>query len=609
MKRAAHAAVLAACCALAIGPAAAQQGNGADVAIQGYIFEPIKLNATETRVKSLKLPEGFKVEVFASGLINPRMLAVSRDGTVYVTRRSVGDVVMLKDTDNDGRADRSEVVATRPQMHGITIKGDEMYLATIKDVYRTRIQPDGTLGELQRIIDDLPDAGQHPNRTLAIGPDNHLYITVGSTCNACAEPNPENATILRAKPDGSQRTIYASGLRNTIGFDWHPDTKALYGWDHGIDWLGNDAQLEEINRIEQGRQYGWPYIYDFGAKNPQDEPPGEISHETWAKLSQEPVLGHTAHSAGMQLLFYTGEAFPPDYRGDAFVTLRGSWNRKPASGYEVVRIRFENGEPKAVEPFITGFLTEENGRTGYFGRPVGLAQAPDGSLLFTDDVNGVIYRVSRQESATGGTPQRRSAVPLHMPSWASLGNASGLLAQAEGGALAGESLKGKGRLTVTSAFGAGQRIPFKYTDFGEKISPPLAWSGAPEGTRSFVLIMEDPDATEPKPFTHWLAYNIPADTTSLPEGVPPQPRLLRPEGVLQGANSRGSIGYFGPRPPDGDPPHRYHVQIFALDTMLRLDPAAKKEELVKAMQGRVLAQGEIVGTFEAQPPTGAVGAR
>lgn len=134
---------------------------------------------------------------------------------------------MIRDTDGDGVADEQKVVASRPQMHGIAIDGSTIYLATVNDVYRTAIQADGSLGELERIIDDLPDAGQHPNRTLAMGPDDKLYISAGSTCNACAESSPESATILQAEPDGSSRTIFAPGLRNTIGFGFEPETGAL----------------------------------------------------------------------------------------------------------------------------------------------------------------------------------------------------------------------------------------------------------------------------------------------------------------------------------------------------------------------------------------------
>ncbi len=164
------------------------------------------------------------------------------------------------------------MVANRAGAHGLAIRDGKLYLATVKEVFVADIQPDGTLGPLKMIIGDLPDAGQHPNRTMAFGPDGMLYISVGSTCNACNESNPENATILRAAPDGKSRTIFASGLRNTIGFDWHPKTGELWGMDHGIDFLGDEVQPEELNRIERGKQYGWPHVWGDGGINPQSTP-------------------------------------------------------------------------------------------------------------------------------------------------------------------------------------------------------------------------------------------------------------------------------------------------------------------------------------------------
>jgi glucose/arabinose dehydrogenase len=222
---------------LIAAPAFAQDPQKPDsVAITAHIHQAGKAEPTAARLSGLKLPDGFKIEKFAEGLLNPRMLAVSDAGAVYVTRRSLGDVVMLKDTNSDGKADEQKVVASRPFAHGVAIVNNVLYLVTIKDVYRADILDDGSLGELERIVNDLPDAGQHPNRTIAYGPDGMLYLSVGSTCNACQEPNPENATMLQMAPDGRTRRIYASGLRNTIGFDWHPETGELWVWTTA--WTG-----------------------------------------------------------------------------------------------------------------------------------------------------------------------------------------------------------------------------------------------------------------------------------------------------------------------------------------------------------------------------------
>jgi glucose/arabinose dehydrogenase len=379
--------------ALSLAPmAVAQQGDGTEIQITTNVFKPNKVQPTSDRIGQLKLPDGFKVQSFAKGLGNSRIIAVSKKGDVYVSRREEGDVLLLKDANGDGKADGPPVqVASRAQTHGLAIKDNKLYLVTVKEVFVADIKEDGTLGELTMIIGDLPDAGQHPNRVMAFGPDGMLYISVGSTCNACNESNVENATILRSTPDGKSRTIFASGLRNTIGFDWNRRTGELWGLDHGIDLLGDEVQPEELNRLEQGKQYGWPHVYGSGDIYPQSTPVGGVTKEQWRDQSEPMVVGYTAHAAPMQMKFYSGSTFPAEYQGDAFATMRGSWNRNPASGYEIVRIHFENGQPKTIEPFLTGFLTD-GGKT-HFGRPVGLAVAKDGSLLMADDTNGVIYRI------------------------------------------------------------------------------------------------------------------------------------------------------------------------------------------------------------------------
>ncbi|MBX9603806.1 MAG: PQQ-dependent sugar dehydrogenase [Bryobacteraceae bacterium] len=372
----------------------AQEQKPVDVRIVGHINKPAQITATGERILGLKVPAGFRVQRFASQLGNPRILAVAPDGAVYVTRRETGDLLMLRDTDGDGVSDQQTVVAKKPDLHGVAIDGNRVYLATVREVYAAERRQDGSLGELKQILAGLPDGGQHPNRTLAVGPDRMLYVSVGSSCNACPETNAEHATMLRAGLDGESREIYATGLRNTIGFGWHPATGEMWGADHGIDWLGDDDQPEELNRIEKGAAYGWPYVYGMGKINQAVQSPKGRTKEEWAARSRQPALEYTAHAAPMQMVFYSGSQFPPEYRGDAFVAMRGSWNRKPPSGYEVVRIRFRNGKPAAIEPFLTGFLTGAGENWSQFGRPVGVAVARDGALLVSDDTNGCIYRVS-----------------------------------------------------------------------------------------------------------------------------------------------------------------------------------------------------------------------
>jgi len=589
MSNVQRAAIAAATLLAMSAPSVAQQGDGTEVEITTNVFKPNKVSPTSDRIASLKAPDGFTVAPFAQGLGNSRIIAVSDQGFVYVSRREEGDVLLLKDEDGDGKADAAPIkVAARAQTHGLAIKDDKLYLATVKEVFVADIQEDGSLGELKLIIGDLPDAGQHPNRTIAFGPDGMLYISVGSTCNACNESNAENATILRASPDGKSRVIFSSGLRNTIGFDWHPQTGELWGLDHGIDLLGDDVQAEELNRLEQGKQYGWPHVYGDGDIYPQSTPVGGLTKAQWKAQSEPMVLGYTAHAAPMQMVFYDGTNFPAEYSGSAFATMRGSWNRNPASGYEIVRISFENGEPKAIEPFLTGFLTD-GGKT-HFARPVGLAVAKDGSMLMADDANGVIYRIAYDG------PAKKAAAASPAPAIAMEEQAS----KGIGVPLAIErpETEAKGKLDVKSnAFAANAAIPEKHSDYADGVSPAIEWSAVPKVV-SYAIIMEDPDSAPIKPFVHWLAWNIPATVTGFPEGLQEQLRLVEPEGVLQGRNSSGTHGYFGPKPPVGDPAHHYHFQVLALDTMLDLPPTADRDALLAAVAGHVIAKGELVGQYQ-----------
>lgn len=378
-------------------PEQLENPKAANVTITGHVLEPKAVEPNAERVSQLGVPDGFSVSIFAEDLGKPRMIAVADDGTLYVTDREAGKVTMLKDEDGDGTAETKETVAEREKMHGIALDGDTAYLMTVNTVFSAPINEDGTLGELIEIATDFPEGGQHPNRTLVVGPDDMLYVSVGSTCNACGETNEENATLVRMAKDGSSREIFASGLRNTIGFGFEPESGRIYGFDHGIDWLGDDEQPEEFNLIEEGKQYGWPYVYADSKINPQDEPPQGTPAE-WAEKSAEPVLMYTPHAAPMQMTFNDSEALPSDMRGDAFVAMRGSWNRKPPSGYEVVRVDFENGEPQSIEPFLTGFLSGDGEDWTQMGRLAGLATGPDGAMYLSDDTNGVIYRIAPERS-------------------------------------------------------------------------------------------------------------------------------------------------------------------------------------------------------------------
>lgn len=354
-------------------------------------FRPKRAMATPENMRRLKVPQGFSLSVFAEKTGNPRMMKVMDDGTVYVTDRNNGRLLMLRDNDKDGRAEQVDTLLEIEHLHGLDYRNGKLYLATVKHVYTAEIKKDGKLGPMIPIISDLPDAGQHHNRTLKFGPDTMMYISIGSTCNSCEETNREAAAMLIAKPDGTGRRIYSRGLRNTIGFDWHPKTGLLWGWDNGIDQLGDTVGKEELNQLRDGADYGWPYIYEHG-KFERHHDPKNSTHEAYVKRTSFPALLYDAHAASMEFMFYRGKQLPEEYRTGAFVAMRGSWNRRKPAGYCVLFVQYDqHGTPIGTEDFLTGFLVDND--TAEFGRPVGIAMYTDGSLLITDDVNGVIYRI------------------------------------------------------------------------------------------------------------------------------------------------------------------------------------------------------------------------
>jgi glucose/arabinose dehydrogenase len=399
------------------------------------VNRPERRDFVPMMLQELKVPAGFRVQAFASDLTDARMIATTPEGDVFVTLRMAGEVVRLRDLNNDGDAsDEGERVTAASAMetpalegvHGITYHMGRVYLATVKSVLAATPMG-GRLGAIQTLVMDLPDGGQHPNRTLAVGPDGKLYVSVGSSCNACGETNPEHATMLRLELTGMASAnpantahpmlarnpmarisprVFASGLRNTIGFDWHPQTMELWGSDHGSDGLGDDVPPDEIVLLTGGKSYGWPYCW--GRKNVDpviEDPRQDLPKASYCPGTEGSAAEYPAHSAPIAFLFYRGGQFPAEYQGDAFVAFHGSWNRSLPTGYKVVRVRFTNGVPgplpgggPAQEDFLSGFLMD-SGRA-YFGRPAGLAVDATGALLVGDDSNGVIYRVSYSASGT-----------------------------------------------------------------------------------------------------------------------------------------------------------------------------------------------------------------
>jgi glucose/arabinose dehydrogenase len=393
------------------GRAEGQQRTGMERAtVTGSIARPGHRDFRESYLERLRVPAGFKVSVFAKGLGDPRMMAVADNGTIFVTRPDSGDVVALRDADGDGRAEiQRKVVFGLPRVHGIAYHEYKLYLATDTAVYSVQLRGDTAGGDPWRVLGNLPDGGQHGNRTVGVGPDGMLYISVGSSCNACVEPNEERATMLRARLDGGGRSIFARGLRNTVGWAFQPSTKTLWGMDNGTDWRGDNLPPEELNRISQGGHYGWPFCYgDRKVDTRFAQDPKGSSKKDFCATTQPATLGYQAHSAPVGFVFYGGTQFPESYRGDAFAAMHGSWNRSTPTGYSVVRVTFEDGKPRAIESFLTGFLLE--GREAYFGRPAGIVVAKDGALLVSDDENGVIYRIGYVGSENGAPTQRRKGI-------------------------------------------------------------------------------------------------------------------------------------------------------------------------------------------------------
>ena len=330
----------------------------------------------------LRVPDGFKVSVFAQGLQGVRYLALGPDQAIYASQPASGLIVKLTDGNNDGVADTTVRVASGLRgPFGIAFRGDTMYVAEERDVIRFdpgRAQP-------VPVISDIP-AGGHSTRTILFGPDGKLYLSVGSSCNLCDERDSLRAAVSQFNRDGSGGRIFATGLRNAVAMAFHPATGELWSGNNDRDNLGDDVPPERVDIVRDGRNYGWPQCYLPGKPNP------EYGSADCSQV-EPPAITVQAHSAPLGLAFYTATQFPGDYRGDAFMTLHGSWNRSVPTGAKVVRIQVDSGGRRAtgVDDFITGWQRPDGSR---WGRPVGVLVLPDGSLLVSDDMGGKIWRVS-----------------------------------------------------------------------------------------------------------------------------------------------------------------------------------------------------------------------
>lgn len=350
---------------------------------------------------TLRVPQGFSVNVYAENLDAPRWLALTPNGDVLVTETRQNRIRLLRDTNGDGVADVRQTFASDQNNvnmpFGMAFAGDSFFLANTDAVLRFPYTQGQQLTGVGKKIADLPGGGynQHWTRNVVVSPDGKkLYVSVGSQSNADEEPLPR-ASVQVMNLDGSNQQTFASGLRNPIGLDFHPSTNQLYTTVNERDGLGDDLVPDYLTGLKQGEFYGWPYAYLTPNKlDPRQTQNSKSKRPDLVAKTKTPDVLFQAHSAALGLQFYDGKTFPPKYRNGAFVAFRGSWNRDRATGYKVVFVPFNsNGRPLGYyEDFLTGFLLDPSVPTTW-GRPVGLLVLPDGSLLLTEEANNRIYRI------------------------------------------------------------------------------------------------------------------------------------------------------------------------------------------------------------------------
>lgn len=352
----------------------------------GWGGEPTPEDALRKR---LTVPEGASLNIYAEGLSQARILRWTKGRDLLVSVPRKGEVLLLtRDANHDGRADGVKVLIgglNRP--HGLELHDGWLYIGETDAIARIRFdEAAGTVsGPVERVVKGLPGGGNHWARTLRMGPDGYMYVNVGSTCNACIEEDARRATIMRFRPDGEDVAVYADGLRNAVGFDWDGQGR-MWAVVNGRDLLGDDFPPDQLQLVEKGKFYGWPY------RNGDNIPDPEFGATKDPRLENyvPPYFGFPAHVAALSIKFFSGPNVPKGYEGQALVGLHGSWNRSRKIGYQVVSLSWGADGRVVMKPFLSGFEKNED----VIGRPVDTAQGPDGAIYVSDDYAGAVYRVS-----------------------------------------------------------------------------------------------------------------------------------------------------------------------------------------------------------------------
>jgi len=344
--------------------------------------------AADLPLHLLKVPPGFRIDLFTADVPNARSLTRGANGTVFVGTWRAGNVYAVVDRDRDGKADQVHTLIREMAVpNGVAFRQGDLYVAQIHRVLRLDdIENHLTDPPAPVVVNDtFPTERHHGWKFIAFGPDGKLYVPVGAPCNICASEDPRFASIMRMNPDGTELEIFAHGVRNTVGFDWQPGSGVLWFTDNGRDMMGDDLPPDELNRApEKGLHFGYPYCHGG------DIPDPEFGDRRPCADFVPPARKLGPHVAALGMRFYDGDMFPPDYRHQIFIAEHGSWNRSRKIGYRVSLVKVAGDRAVSYEPFAEGWLQGEEA----WGRPVDVLVMPDGALLVSDDKAGAIYRIS-----------------------------------------------------------------------------------------------------------------------------------------------------------------------------------------------------------------------